>query len=126
MGEGLEKSSTIYAWIIGLVKFCVGRALPHLIEVPGPYEERGEEWREAGEIASERRGIPVCPAYMDGAAYLGIFLLKPIMLKLLVWMLYIFAPGVVIPVLLNMRFACRLHFPTKIKKNINKPQIYFM
>ena len=25
------------------VKFYVGRALPHLVEVPGPYEERGEE-----------------------------------------------------------------------------------
>lgn len=37
-----------------------------------------------------------------------------------------FASGVVIPVLLNMRFACRLHFPTKIKRDINKPQIYFM
>lgn len=42
------------------------------------------------------------------------------------WMLYIFASGVVISALLNMRLACRLHFQTQIKRNINKPQLCFM
>lgn len=56
----------------------------------------------AGEIISERRREVFVCSHLHIAAYLGIFLIQHIMLRLLVWVLYIFASSVVISVLLNM------------------------